>query len=88
MSKIQDQLLPSPESPAPDETRLVQMRLRQETLDKLQILSEFFNASNRTETVARAIRLTHAIAEEVLKGGTIEVHRKDGKVCELILLRA
>jgi hypothetical protein len=87
MIKNTEQLLQSPESTAPDETRLVQMRLRQETLEKLHILSEFFNASNRTETVARAIRLTHAIAEEILKGGTIEVHRKDGKVCELILLR-
>jgi len=66
------------------ETRPVQMRLRKSTLDAVEKLGEFFETSNRTDVVARSIRLAHSIATEIMQGGTIVLHRKDGTVCELM----
>jgi hypothetical protein len=67
------------------ETKAVQMRFRKNTLEAVDKLSEFFETSNRTDVVARSIRLAHSIATELMLGGRIELHRKDGRVCELLI---
>lgn len=66
------------------ETCPVQMRLRPETLEAIDNLKVFYQTDNRTDVVARSIRLTDQIAAEILKGGVIEVHRQDGSVYRLM----
>jgi len=66
------------------ETKPVQMRLRVSTLQALSELEPFFETSNRTDIVARCIRLTRAIQTEIDNGGTIEVKRTDGTRCQLM----
>lgn len=68
-----------------DNVRPVQMRLRLETIAKIDELKRFFETSNRTDAVVRAIRLAHSIASEMAQGSRIELHRRSGEVRELLI---
>ena len=63
-----------------------QGKFRRSTIRKVSDLRRAFNASNRTDAIARAIRLAWMIVQEIQNGSTIECHRRDGSVKDLVLV--
>ncbi len=66
--------------------QIVQLSLKSATIKKVVELKTAFKTTNNTDVVVRAVRLTHAIVSEILDGGRIELHRKNGDICVLNLV--
>jgi hypothetical protein len=57
--------------PRTAERKLVQMRLKDATIQEIEELQTLLGESNRTDTVVRAVQLAKLIAEEVRAGKQI-----------------
>ena len=64
-------------------TTLVQMRLRDETIERVDRLKEVMETDNRTRVVAQAIRFTADVAEKLRTGSKLFVRSPDGEESEL-----
>lgn len=61
-----------------EKTQLVQMRLKPNTLSKINKISKNSGIDNRTQVVSNAVQLTEIISEYLHSGAKIYVE-KDGK---------
>ena len=67
-------------SPSPDgPTKLVQMRLRPATMERVARLQEQVEAENRTQAVVRAVQIADWLVTAIKQGATVSLEWPDGK---------
>ncbi len=61
-----------------EESKLVQMRLQQKTLDRVQHLTDLMGTQNRTQIVSASLQIAESLLNDVKGGSKIYVERPDG----------
>lgn len=67
------------------ETKPVNMRLSQNTLDKIDWMESELKAPNRTQVVVHAIRIANELIRTLSEGGKIIIEKPDGSRERLLL---
>lgn len=67
-------------------TQLVQMRLKQKTLELIESLSKMTENNNRTQIVAFSIQMAEEIVKNIEAGNKVYIEDKEGKKAILNLL--
>jgi hypothetical protein len=67
------------------DTKLLQIKVKNNTLNDIDTLQKSFHASGRSDTVRRSIDIASALASAVKKGDKIIVESKDGERKQIII---
>lgn len=65
--------------------KLVQMNIRQPTLNKISVLQDTLGANNRTDAVKAAIDVAEIVARAIKNGGRVVIEEKDGSRSKLVI---
>ena len=67
------------------ETKPVNMRLPQTTLNKIDLMKKRLQAPNRTQVVINSIRIANDLTKLLPNGGIINIEKPNGKLEKLFL---
>jgi hypothetical protein len=79
ISKPPTPVLPEERRECQGSSKLVQMRFRAKTLERLDDLHEITGIENRTQIVAASIQLAHLLAKLQESGGRVVIEHEDGQ---------
>jgi hypothetical protein len=66
-------------------TEVVQVRMREDTLDQLDDIKNKVNAASRSDAVRRAVGLTDILISEIYKGKRILLEDKKGRQTQIFI---
>jgi len=69
---------------AKNDTHVVNVRMKNQTINKIEELKDLLHASSRSDTVRRAIDICELLAKEAKKGGKLII--KEGKNLKEIVI--
>lgn len=68
-----------------DETKVLQVRVRDKTLNQVDRLMSIVQAPSRSDAVRRAMDITDTLLSAILKGETIIIETPSGKQRQILI---
>lgn len=68
-----------------NKTELLQIRVKEHTLEQIDKLKDTVKAPSRSDAVRRSLDLSEKLINEILKGGRIIIEDKKGKQKEIVI---
>lgn len=68
-----------------NKTEVVQVRMREDTLDQVNRLESILKTASRSDAVRRAVGIADLLIDAILKGEKVILEKKNGKQTQILI---